>query len=227
MKVRPRTKHCCCYQGLQENAGMKSQQYSARMGQLAVSRTQCTFFSIYDTPLYGRGCTHGPKFVKHSAVYPKVLFSLESADTMSRKSNITNLFCFTGLLLTEEVSVLPAAGDVHCWWCGVSLCSLHQERCFLFIAYFSQSQWSDPDGNHLFGSVWTKPHPLGKFPSVSLQAWQKFGSIVEFLALQLSNNLFQHSGFALGLNFRKYSGQSSLYTNCFFFFYINMKIKQM
>lgn len=165
--------------------------------------------------------------VKHSAVYPKVLFSLESADTMSRKSNITNLFCFTGLLLAEEVSVLPAAGDVHCWWCGVSLCSLHQERCFLFIAYFSQSQWSDPDGNHLFGSVWTKPHPLGKFPSVSLQAWQKFGSIVEFLALQLSNNLFQHSGFALGLNFRKYSGQSSLYTNCFFFFYINMKIKQM
>lgn len=72
-----------------------------------------------------------------------------------------------------------------------------------------------PDGNHLFGSVWTKPHPLGKFPSVSLQAWQKFGSIVEFLALQLSNYLFQHSGLALGLNFRKYSGQSSLCTNCF------------
>lgn len=79
---------------------------------------------------------------------------------------MTNLFCFTGLLLTEEVSVVPAAGHVHCWPCGVSLCSFHQERCFLFIAYFSQSQQSDPDGNHLFGSVWTKPNPLGKFPSV-------------------------------------------------------------
>lgn len=144
MKVRPRTKHCCCYQGLQENAGMKSQQYSARMGQLAVSRTQCTFFSIYDTPLYGRGCTHGPKFVKHSAVYPKVLFSLESADTMSRKSNITNLFCFTGLLLTEEVSVLPAAGDVHCWWCFTLLPSSGEMllvHCLLFSVTMKRSRW--------------------------------------------------------------------------------------
>lgn len=32
---------------------------------------------------------------------------------------MTNLFCFTGLLLTEEVSVVPAAGHVHCWPCGV------------------------------------------------------------------------------------------------------------
>jgi len=61
--------------------------------------------------------------------------------------------------------------------------------------------------------------------SICHQAWQKFGSTVEFLALQLSNNLFQQSGLALGLSFRKYSGQSSLCTNCFSSLYINMKTK--
>lgn len=69
--------------------------------------------------------------------------------------------------------VAPGAGHAHCslpvpsLWAGLSP-HLH----FLFGVCFSQLQRGHPDGNHLSGSLWTKPNLFGGFASTSLKAWQ-------------------------------------------------------
>lgn len=67
----------------------------------------------------------------------------------------------------------PGARHAHCslpvpsLWAGLSP-HLH----FLFGVCFSQLQRGHPGGNHLSGSLWTKPNLFGGFVSSSLKAWQ-------------------------------------------------------